>query len=160
MRTGRLRVANDLTDTSFDLRERTRPDERLVDTAYEVANPFKFSSALIGAVLFDGVFDTVCEEFVSFHAVPFPQIIGCTGGDGVASDRFAPLTGKKNKREIRVLLTDGFEEFNTVFPGHSVVADKTVNASCSKAVERFSSTCCSYNIEFTGLLFEYFGCYI
>jgi len=34
------------------------------------------------------------------------EIVGDTGGDSIACNRFAPLTGEENEREVRKLLAD------------------------------------------------------
>ena len=75
----------------------------------------------------DRVQDPVCEEFVLLVARLLLEVVGRTGGDGVAGDRLRPLAGVQDEREVRPRFADRFEELDPVLVGHVVVADDTVD---------------------------------
>jgi len=92
-----------------------------------------------GAAFLDSVRDPVCQDGELFEPRFLLQVVGHAGGDGLAGDRFRPPPGKKNERQVRVRLADGFEKLDTVHAGHVVVADDAVDAGTESLQSRLGA---------------------
>ena len=111
----------------FDHRLREVLEERLEAPSLLVEPAF-------GPYLTHCVGDPVGQEFVLIGPRPLLEVVGDAGGDRVACDGLAALTGEEDEREVRVCLPDGGEKLDPVYDGHLVIGHDTVEVGCVEAL--------------------------
>jgi len=109
---------------------------------------------LCRAVSINALFDAVDQEFVLFGAEVFLEVVGHTGTDGVAGDRFTALAGEQNEREVGVPGANGTQKLDAVHPGHIVLGDDTVRGVLPDPLERLVGVSGRVDGEPTTLAFE------
>ena len=103
------RVGQRLTDAVTDLCDRRRTDEFALSGSDDVGDLLEPLGLADRPLPRDRVANAVREHFVAVATGTFLEVIGDTGGDGLARDLLASLAGEEDEGHPRVRRPDAFE---------------------------------------------------